>query len=176
MFKKLFSLLIIPLFSLSQICFEEVDNKDSCHVCPGFLVVTKNELHGIIETGSWGKVDGDYSVKTINGEKYILVESEYFGNGVLQKGIHIFSTTQKQFLKTIFAKNYITDYSTYVWLDNGLLETTSIKKKISYDFEDNYINIKLDTIVFINIDNELEGPGKMISQGIRKERHLLNLN
>ena len=42
---------------------------------------------------------------------------------------------------------------------------------MSYKFENNYLNIQLDTVVFITI--EPEENGKMISKGTKKEKYFI---
>jgi len=170
--KKLLLLLIIPLLSLGQISFEEIENKNDCHACPGFLVVTKNQLKDTITIGSWGQVNSDYTVKKIGNSKYIVLESSYFMGGVLEEGIHIFSTGKKDFLKEVFSKIYTTQIATYERIENSYYNIiTSVEKDISYDFEDQYLNIQLDTIVFKI--TEPEETGIMISKGVRKEKYLI---
>ena len=170
--KKYILLLIVPLLSFGQISFEEIENKNDCHACPGFLVVTKNQLKDTITIGSWGKVNSDYRVKKIGNSKYIVLESSYFMGGVLEEGIHIFSTGKKDFLKEVFSKIYTTKITTYERVENSYYNIIkSVEKDISYGFEDQYLNIKLDTIVFKI--TEPKETGIMISKGVRKEKYLI---
>tara|TARA_B100000579_G_C22822904_1_gene851574 strand:- start:600 stop:1133 length:534 start_codon:yes stop_codon:yes gene_type:complete len=169
--KKLLVILAIPILSFGQIYFEEIENKDDCHACPGFLVVTKNQLKDTIVTGSWGKVNSNYNIQKIGNKKYIVLESNYFSGGALEEGIHIYSTAKKDFLKKVFSKFYLTRSQKYKQLDNGHFQITSIEKDMSYKFENNYLNIQLDTVVFITI--EPEENGKMISKGTKKEKYFI---
>tara|TARA_B100001250_G_C19690534_1_gene740089 strand:+ start:583 stop:1101 length:519 start_codon:yes stop_codon:yes gene_type:complete len=170
--KTFILLLIIPFLSFGQISFEEIENKNDCHACPGFLVVTKNNLKDTITIGSWGKVNSDYTVKKIGNSKYIVLNSSYFMGGALEEGVHIYSTGKKDFLKEVFSKIYTTQSATYERIENSYYNIiTSIEKNISYEFEGRYLNIKLDTMVFKT--TEPEETGRIISNGVRKEKYLI---
>ena len=68
--KKLLVILVMPILSFGQIYFEEIENNDDCHACPGFLVVTKNQLKDTIVTGSWGKVNSNYNIQKIGNKNF----------------------------------------------------------------------------------------------------------
>mgnify|MGYP006164872757 FL=1 len=73
------------------------DSEFDCHMCPGYLVVTKNNLLDTINTGSWGKVQGVYNVVKIIDKDYVVIESSYFSGGWIEKLIHIYSTEKDSF-------------------------------------------------------------------------------
>ena len=105
--KKLLLLLIIPFLNFGQndnIVFKELTNEDDCHMCPGILIIKKGNLSDTLFTGSWGRVSGDYQAKKIGDNDFVVLKTSYFGMGILEEGIFIYSTESDNFLKKVFGK------------------------------------------------------------------------
>jgi len=168
--KKILLILIIPLASMGQISFEEITHRYDCHLCPGSLVVTKNQLKDTIIDGNWGKVSSTYGIRKMNKEEYIVIETEDMSFGVLEEGIRIFLTSDQDFLKLLFSKYYDTNYDSLKLLENGEYENIFYLKDISYELEAGYINIKIDSIVIGSGSNKNSAERK-ISNGTRVEKY-----
>tara|TARA_B100000945_G_C20156541_1_gene491105 strand:+ start:174 stop:713 length:540 start_codon:yes stop_codon:yes gene_type:complete len=172
--KKLLFILIIPFLSLGQndsVFFEELINEDDCHMCPGILVVQKGNLSDTLLTGSWGKVNSNYTVHKIGDKDYVILRTSYFGMGILEEGIFIYSTEPNSFLKELFGELYITQADSYQEVQSGALKCTRIKRDIKFNFEENFLKVDIDTTLSFLIEPDEEFT--IISSGTKQEKYIL---
>ena len=172
--KKLLLLLITPFLVFGQIdniFFEELTNEDDCHMCPGILIVKKGNLSDTLFTGSWGKVSGDYQVNKIGDKDFVVLKTSYFGMGVLEEGIFIYSTDRDNFLKKVFGKLYTTQSTSFQEVQSGALKHTRIQCDLRFDFEENFLKVDIDTTVSFLIEPDEEYT--LISSGSKIEKHIL---
>ncbi len=172
--KKLLLLLIIPFLSFGQndnVVFKELTNEYDCHMCPGILIVKKGNLSDTLFTGSWGKVSGDYRVNKIGDKDFVVLKTSYFGMGILEEGIFIYSTESNSFLKELFGELYITQADSYQKMQSGALKCTRIKRDIKFNFEENFLKVDIDTTLSFLIEPDEEFT--IISSGTKQEKYIL---
>ena len=152
--KFIFSLLIcIPFFGFAQIQFEEIKTKYDCHMCPGILVVKKNNLTDTLKLGSWGRLPY-YELIPDNDKTYLFVESDYFSGGTNEKNIIIYSTENESFLKIVFQKAFLS--MEYKYKKDEAYSFEEISREFQYKLENKTLLIKIDTTVRVGSDKTEE--------------------
>ena len=119
-------------------------------MCPGKLVVQKNNLSDTLILGSWGRFPNYELIKSGNKE-YLFVESNYLSGGIVESSIMLFSTDETNFLENIFIKGFLSNEYKYKGDENNSFE------QIIRDFQhieiiDNYVSIDMDTSVWLGSD------------------------
>tara|TARA_B100000767_G_C19682101_1_gene500062 strand:- start:54 stop:566 length:513 start_codon:yes stop_codon:yes gene_type:complete len=148
--KLLFILLCFPIIGFGQINFKDIVARDECHMCPGKLVVQKNNLSDTLILGSWGRFPNYELIKSGNKE-YLFVESNYLSGGTVESSIMLFSTDETNFLENIFTTGFLSNEYKYNGDENNSFE------QIIRDFQyikiiDNYVSIDIDTSVWLGSD------------------------
>ena len=172
---KIYNLLLaLILFSncqSNQIVFQEFDSKLDCHMCPGYLVVTKNNLSDTIKTGSWGKVQGIYNVVNINNKDFVVIESSYFSGGWIERSILIFSTQKKSYLDFVFSKKFLEVEESYEELDGGSLKLNTINRILAFSFKEDTLVVDIDSTLSYLIEPAMDLT--IISSGSTQERYVI---
>ena len=138
------------MIGFGQINLKEITVQNDCHMCPGKLVLQKNNLSDTLILGSWGKLPNYELIKSGNKE-YLFVESNYLSRGIVESSIMLFSTDETNFLENIFTKVFLSNEYKYKGDENNSFE------QIIRDFQhieiiDNYVSIDMDTAVWLGSD------------------------
>ena len=148
--KLLLILFCLPIIVFAQINLEEITLQNNCHMCPGKLVVQKNNLSDTLILGSWGKIPNYELIKSGNKE-YLFVESNYFSGGILESTIMLFSTDETNFLENIFTKSFLSNEYKYKRDENNSFEQI-IRDFQHIEITDDYVSIDMDTSVWLGSD------------------------
>jgi len=149
--KKLILILIaLPMFGFGQVNFKEIVVQYDCHMCPGKLVVQKNNLSDTLIFGSWG-IFPNYELIKSGNKEYLFVESNYHSGGIVESGIILFSTDETNFLENIFTIGFLSSEYRYKGDENYSFE--QIIRDFQYiEIIDNYVSIDMDTSVWLGSD------------------------
>ncbi len=148
--KLILILLCLPMIGFGQVNFKEIEVQYDCHMCPGKLVVQKNNLSDTLIFGSWGKFPNYVLIKSGNKE-YLFVESNYHSGGIVESSIMLFSTDETNFLENIFTTGFLSNEYRYKGDENYSFE--QIIRDFQYiEIIDNYVSIDIDTSVWIGSD------------------------
>tara|TARA_Y100000385_G_scaffold283178_1_gene338864 strand:- start:280 stop:804 length:525 start_codon:yes stop_codon:yes gene_type:complete len=148
--KLLLILLYLPIIGFGQINFKEIKGKNDCHMCPGTLIVEKNNLSDTLKLGSWGRLPNYELIKSGNVE-YIFVESNYLSVGIIESSFMLFSTDETNFLENIFTIRFLSNEYRYIGDENNSFEQIIRDFKL-LDITDNYMSIDIDTSVWLGSD------------------------
>ena len=160
----------VPFIGFGQINFKEIEAKNKCHMCPGLLVVQKNNLSDTLRLGSWGRLP-DYKLIKSSDKEYILINSDYISAGVIESYIIIFSTEKSNFLEIIFEKSYTSNEFTYFG-DADYNYEQIIRDYKFLEIRDNYVLINVDTSVWLG--SEMNEKKTLKTSGNKKLSFLLN--
>jgi len=148
--KLLLILLCLPMIGFGQINLKEIAVQNDCHMCPGKLVVQKNNLSDTLIFGSWGRFPNYELIKSGNKE-YLFIESNYHSGGIVESGIMLFSTDETNFLENIFTTGFLSEETKYKGDENYSFE--QIIRDFQYiEITDNYVSIEIDTSVWLGSD------------------------
>jgi len=148
--KLLLILLCFPIIGFGQINLKEIAVQNDCHMCPGKLVVQKNNLSDTLILGSWGRFPNYELIKSGNKE-YLFVESNYLSGGIVESSIMLFSTDETNFLENIFTTGFLSEEFKYKGDENYSFE--QIIRDFQYiEIIDNYVSIDIDTSVWLGSD------------------------
>jgi hypothetical protein len=148
--KLLLILLCFPMIGFGQINLKEIAVQNDCHMCPGKLVVQKNNLSDTLILGSWGRLPNYKLIKSGNKE-YLFVESNYLSGGIVESSIMIFSTDETNFLENIFTQGFLSIEYKYKGDKNNSFEQI-IRDFKHIEITDNYVSIDMDTSVWLGSD------------------------
>jgi len=133
-----------------QINLKEIAVQNECHMCPGKLVVQKNNLSDTLILGSWGRLPKYELIKSGNKE-YLIIESNYLSGGIVESNIMLFSTDETNFLENIFTQGFLSSEYKYKRDKNNSFEQI-IRDVKHIEIIDNYVSIDMDTSVWIGSD------------------------
>jgi len=140
----------------NKVILQVHDSKLDCHMCPGYLVVDKNNLTDTIKIGSWGKVQGDYYVTKILDKDYVVVNSSYFSGGRTERSLLIYSTLKDSFLDRVFLKRFSETEEKYTELENGLYRLDQITRQFKFSFQENTLIVDVDSTLSYLIEPSLD--------------------
>jgi len=170
-YKLLLALILLSNCQSNEITFEKFESKFDCHMCPGYLVVTKNNLSDTIKTGSWGKVQGVYNVVKIIDKDYVVIESSYFSGGWIERSVLIFSTQKDTFLNLVFSKNFLEQEESYEEVDGGALKLNTINRSLAFSFKEDTFVVDIDSTLSYLIEPAMDLT--IISSGSTQERYVI---
>ena len=140
----------------NEVMLQAHDSKLDCHMCPGYLVVDKNNLTDTIKIGSWGKVQGDYYVTKILDKDYVVVNSPYFSGGRTERSLLIYSTLKDSFLDRVFLKRFSEKEEKYTELENGLYRLDQITRQFKFSFQENTLIVDVDSTLSYLVEPSLD--------------------
>ena len=148
--RKTLIFICFPIILLGQINLKEIAVQNDCHMCPGKLVVQKNNLSDTLILGSWGRFPNYELIKSSNKE-YLFVESNYLSGGVVESSVMLFSTDETNFLENIFTTGFLSKEFKYNGDENYSFE--QINRDFQYiEITDNCVSIDIDTSVWLGSD------------------------
>ena len=148
--RKTLIFICFPFILFGQINLKEIAVQNDCHMCPGKLVVQKNNLSDTLILGSWGRFPNYELIKSGNKE-YLFVESNYLSAGVVESSIMLFSTNENNFLENIFKTGFLSEEFKYKGDENYSFE--QIIRDFQYiEIIDNYVSVDIDTSVWLGSD------------------------
>ena len=148
--RKTLIFICFPMILFGQINLKEIAVQNDCHMCPGKLVVQKNNLSDTLILGSWGKLPNYELIKSGNKE-YLFVESNYLSGGIVESSIMLFSTDETNFLENIFTQGFLSNEYKYKGDKNNSFEQI-IRDFKHIEITDNYVSIDMDTSVWLGSD------------------------
>ena len=144
--RKTLIFICFPMILFGQINLKEIAVQNDCHMCPGKLVVQKNNLSDTLILGSWGKLPNYELIKSGNKE-YLFVESDYLSGGIfIGLGLIIYVELSYAAIKY---ENYAEQFKP-AGLDISLL-TNAQRKSVSKTLRTLFVSylINLAVILFI---------------------------
>lgn len=148
--KLLFIFLFFPVIVSGQINLKEIVVQNDCHMCPGKLVVQKNNLSDTLILGNWGSLPNYELIKSGNVE-YLFIESNYLSGGIVESSFMLFSTDETNFLENIFTIRFLSNEYRYLGDENNSFEQIIRDFKL-LEITDNYMSIDIDTSVWLGSD------------------------
>ena len=148
--RKTLIFICFPIILFGQINLKEIAVQNDCHMCPGKLVVQKNNLSDTLILGSWGRFPNYELIKSGNKE-YLFVESNYLSGGIVESNVMLFSTDETNFLENIFTLGFLSNEYKYTSDKNNSFEQI-IRDFKHIEIIDNYVSIDIDTSVWIGSD------------------------
>ena len=148
--RKTLIFICFPFILYGQINLKEIAVQNDCHMCPGKLVVQKNNLSDTLILGSWGKLPKYELIKSRNKE-YLFVESNYLSGGIVESNVMLFSTDETNFLENIFTLGFLSNEYKYTRDKNNSFEQI-IRDFKHIEIIDNYVSIDMDTSVWLGSD------------------------
>lgn len=140
----------------NEIILQAYEGEFDCHICPGYLIVKKQNLSDTIMTGSWGKVQGDYSVNKIMDQDYVVINSTYFGGGWIERSLNIYSTEEESFLDRVFSKHFIEKEEKYTEIENGVYRLEVINRLYEFIFRENTLVVDMDSTLSYSIEPSMD--------------------
>lgn len=156
MYKLLIAVILFSSCQSNEITFEKFESKFDCHMCPGYLVVTKNNLSDTIKTGSWGKVQGVYNVVKIIDKDYVVIESSYFSGSWIERSILVFSTQKDTFLNLVYSKTFLEQEESYEEVDGGSIKLNRVNRSFEFSFKEDTLVVDIDSTLSYLIEPSMD--------------------
>lgn len=102
----LISILIVFITACNENSPNEVtvsaeDNPQDCHMCPGYLLIERENTIDTLKSGGWGKPPSFNQFKA-NDRDYVALEFSYFSGGINESKLSILSLNKDDYLTSVF--------------------------------------------------------------------------
>ncbi len=103
--KTLYFLSIILFFSFTngddEITITSKNSKLDCHMCPGYILIEKENTIDTLKLGSWGSPP-PFEKFEYKKRKFIGFNSAYFMGGITESSVYILSLNEDSYLNVVF--------------------------------------------------------------------------